>query len=77
MTIRGLLAATFRTYKRAVSPCLPPACRFYPTCSEYAAQAVEVHGALKGSALAVGRLMRCHYGPPYFFEFRWRYSIGL
>ena len=60
MTARGLLAASFRTYKRAVSPFMPPACRFQPTCSEYAAQAVEVHGALRGSVLAAGRLMRCH-----------------
>lgn len=55
-----LLAAAFRGYKRLVSPLLPPACRFHPTCSEYAAQAVESHGVIKGSALAAGRLLRCH-----------------
>jgi hypothetical protein len=60
MRSRGLLAGLFRVYKRVVSPFLPPACRFHPTCSEYAAQAVESHGALKGSALAVGRLLRCN-----------------
>ena len=62
MSARGLLAGCFRAYKRIVSPLLPPACRFHPTCSEYAAEAVEVHGALKGIALAAGRLLRCHPG---------------
>jgi putative membrane protein insertion efficiency factor len=60
MTPSQLLAGTFRAYKRVVSPLLPQACRFHPTCSEYAAQAVEIHGAIKGSALAAQRLMRCH-----------------
>jgi putative membrane protein insertion efficiency factor len=52
--------AVIRVYQRYVSPCLPPACRFYPTCSEYAAQAVTRHGLLRGSWLAVRRLLRCH-----------------
>ena len=60
MTARTVLAASFRAYKRLLSPILPQACRFHPTCSEYAAQAVEVHGVLKGSALAAGRLVRCN-----------------
>ena len=60
MTARRFLAGFFRAYKRVVSPFIPPSCRFHPTCSEYAAQAVEVHGALKGSALASGRLLRCN-----------------
>ena len=60
MTPAQLLAGTFRTYKRVVSPLLPAACRFHPTCSEYAAQAVEIHGAIKGSALAAHRLLRCN-----------------
>jgi hypothetical protein len=47
-------------YKRWVSPVLPTACRFVPTCSEYAMEAVERHGALRGSVLAGGRLLRCH-----------------
>jgi putative membrane protein insertion efficiency factor len=54
------LASVFRAYKRVVSPFMPAACRFHPTCSEYAAEAVEVHGVIKGSALAAGRLMRCN-----------------
>lgn len=46
-------------YKAMVSPFLPPACRFEPTCSEYARQAVEKYGALKGTWLGVKRLLRC------------------
>jgi putative membrane protein insertion efficiency factor len=57
---RTLLAAVFRAYKRLLSPLLPPACRFHPSCSEYAAHAVEVHGVLRGGALAAGRLLRCN-----------------
>ena len=60
MTPRSLLVGVFRAYKRFASPLMPPACRFHPTCSEYAAQAVEVHGVLRGTALAAGRLLRCH-----------------
>jgi uncharacterized protein len=60
MRVRTFVAAGFRMYKRLLSPLMPPACRFHPTCSEYAAQAVEAHGALKGSAIAAGRLLRCN-----------------
>jgi len=49
-----------RGYKRWISPMLPHACRFVPTCSEYALEAVERHGTLYGSWLAVTRLLRCH-----------------
>ena len=49
-----------RGYKRWISPLLPNACRFVPTCSEYAIEAVERHGALHGSWLAVMRVLRCH-----------------
>ena len=49
-----------RSYKRWISPMLPHACRFVPTCSEYAHEAVERHGVLRGSMLALGRLLRCH-----------------
>jgi len=47
-------------YKRFLSPWLPPACRFVPSCSEYAMSAVEKHGAVRGLCMAVGRLLRCH-----------------
>jgi len=49
-----------RAYKWAVSPLLPPACRFVPTCSEYAMEAVERYGALRGGWMAVTRILRCH-----------------
>jgi putative membrane protein insertion efficiency factor len=49
-----------RAYKRFVSPMLPHSCRFVPTCSEYAMEAVERHGVLQGSWLAIRRLLRCH-----------------
>lgn len=49
-----------RMYKRWLSPMLPHSCRFVPTCSEYAIDAIERHGALRGSWLAVARLLRCH-----------------
>jgi hypothetical protein len=65
-----LIAAILTAYKIAISPYLPRSCRFYPTCSEYAAQAVDAHGAVRGLILAAGRLLRCHpfhpggYDPP-------------
>ncbi|HZQ96113.1 MAG TPA: membrane protein insertion efficiency factor YidD [Candidatus Sulfotelmatobacter sp.] len=49
-----------RGYKWMISPMLPPACRFVPTCSEYAMEAVERFGAFRGGWLALGRLLRCH-----------------
>ncbi len=60
MIVRAALAGLLRAYKRFVSPLLPPACRFEPTCSEYAAEAVELHGAARGTLLALSRLARCH-----------------
>jgi putative membrane protein insertion efficiency factor len=55
-----LLTGSIRLYQRAISPLLPPACRFTPTCSEYAVQAIEAYGASKGGWLALRRLARCH-----------------
>ncbi|MBQ3078942.1 MAG: membrane protein insertion efficiency factor YidD [Clostridia bacterium] len=49
-----------RFYKRQISPALPPSCRYIPTCSEYAMQAVEKYGAVKGGYLAARRILRCH-----------------
>jgi putative membrane protein insertion efficiency factor len=57
--IRAAVLAALSGYKRWISPCLPGACRFTPTCSEYAAEAVRTHGVLRGSWLALGRLLRC------------------
>jgi len=58
--MRTILIALIRLYQRAVSPLFPPSCRFLPTCSAYAAEAIAVHGALKGSLLALRRILRCH-----------------
>ncbi|HRP06849.1 MAG TPA: membrane protein insertion efficiency factor YidD [Gemmatimonadales bacterium] len=58
--ISWVLALPIRFYRRWISPALPPACRFSPTCSAYALEALERHGALKGSWLAIRRLARCH-----------------
>ena len=58
--IRAAMIGLLRIYKRWVSPLLPAACRFEPTCSEYAREALEIHGTLRGSGLALRRLLRCH-----------------
>jgi len=52
--------AVLRLYRRFVSPLLPPACRFLPSCSEYSAQAIERHGLVRGALLAAWRLLRCN-----------------
>lgn len=54
------LIAILRLYKRWISPMLPSACRFYPTCSEYMILAIERHGLLRGIGLGTKRLLRCH-----------------
>jgi putative membrane protein insertion efficiency factor len=51
-----------RAYKQAISPWLRPACRYVPTCSEYAMEAVEIHGALRGSLMAMWRILRLAKG---------------
>lgn len=58
--MKRLVLAALRGYKRHVSPLLPPACRYVPTCSEYALEAVERHGVLKGLALAARRVLSCN-----------------
>ncbi|HPF54698.1 MAG TPA: membrane protein insertion efficiency factor YidD [Eubacteriales bacterium] len=58
--MKKAMLALIGFYKRAISPYLPPACRFTPTCSEYAAEAVAKYGVLKGGALAVWRILRCN-----------------
>jgi uncharacterized protein len=55
-----LLLLIIRGYQVGISPFLPPACRYTPTCSAYAAEAVRLHGAGRGSWLALRRLLRCH-----------------
>jgi putative membrane protein insertion efficiency factor len=58
--MRTLITMLLAVYKRWLSPQLPVACRFTPTCSEYAAEAVLRHGALGGTLLALWRLLRCN-----------------
>ena len=65
---RRLLATLIRGYQRFVSPALPPSCRFHPSCSQYALEAVTRHGALKGGWLAARRLARCHPFNPGGFD---------
>lgn len=65
--MRSAALVLLKVYKVALSPLFPPACRFYPTCSEYAAQAIAKHGLLRGGILAAKRLGRCnpwHPGGP-------------
>jgi len=52
--------AALAVYRRFISPLLPPACRFLPTCSDYCAQAITRRGLIAGSGLAIRRLLRCH-----------------
>ena len=58
--MKKLLLFLIRRYRRDISPSRPPCCRFIPTCSTYALEAVEAHGAVKGGALALWRILRCH-----------------
>lgn len=55
-----LLAVPIHLYRWLISPLLPRACRFYPSCSAYAVEALHVHGPVRGSWLALRRLSRCH-----------------
>jgi uncharacterized protein len=76
-----LLTALIRGYRFVLSPWIGGACRYWPTCSEYALEAVETHGALRGGWLMLGRLARCHpYGAggvdPVPATFRWRCACG-
>jgi putative membrane protein insertion efficiency factor len=57
---KTFVLAALRVYKWAVSPLLPPACRYVPTCSEYAMEAVDRYGALRGGWMAMWRVLRCH-----------------
>jgi putative membrane protein insertion efficiency factor len=65
---RRLLASLIRGYQLVISPALPPSCRFTPSCSQYALEAVTRYGALKGTWLAARRLVRCHPFHPGGFD---------
>lgn len=58
--VRQSILVVIRLYRKLASPLLPPACRFFPSCSEYAYLAVEKYGARRGGWLAIRRLFRCH-----------------
>ena len=58
--MKSLMLAAIRFYRRYISPNRPPCCRFIPTCSQYALEAIEKYGALKGGWLALRRISRCH-----------------
>ena len=58
--MKALLLALIRFYRQSISPLRPPCCRFIPTCSQYALEAVERYGAVKGGWLALRRFLRCH-----------------
>lgn len=58
--MREFLMASVRFYRRAISPLTPPSCRYTPTCSAYALEALERHGSLRGAWLALRRILSCH-----------------
>lgn len=58
--MKHLLIGLVRLYKKLISPLLPGACRFIPTCSQYAVEALERYGALRGGAMAIWRVLRCN-----------------
>ena len=63
-----VLRLAIRGYQVAISPVLPPACRYYPTCSNYAIEAIEKYGALRGGWMAARRIGRCHPFSPGGFD---------
>ena len=60
MNVKHILIALVKFYRKYISPLTPPSCRYVPTCSQYALEALEKYGALKGGWLAVKRICRCH-----------------
>jgi len=58
--MRQLLIYLIKLYQKFISPCFPPTCRFYPTCSTYAIQAIEQYGPFRGLLMAIKRIIKCH-----------------
>lgn len=58
--IKHVLINCIRLYQKYISPLKPPSCRFYPTCSQYALEALSKYGAIKGSFMAIKRILKCH-----------------
>ena len=66
--MKHILLAIIRFYRNYISPITPPTCRFHPTCSQYGMEAIETHGALKGSYLTTLRILKCHPFHPGGFD---------
>ena len=66
--MKKLLISMIRFYRRNISPLKPPCCRFIPTCSQYAIEAIEKYGALKGGWLALRRILKCHRFHPSGYD---------
>lgn len=66
--MKKFLLAGIQFYRKFISPMTPPTCRFSPTCSQYGLEAIETHGALKGSYLTVIRILKCHPFHPGGFD---------
>ncbi|MDA1080594.1 MAG: membrane protein insertion efficiency factor YidD [Gemmatimonadetes bacterium] len=66
--MKRALLFVIRLYQGAISPHLAPSCRYFPTCSSYAREAIEKHGALRGAGLAARRIARCHPFRPGGFD---------
>ena len=58
--MKWLLIGFVKAWRKLISPLYGPVCKYYPTCSEYALEALKIHGAIKGSAMAAWRIMRCN-----------------
>lgn len=58
--MKKIFIGFIRGYQKFISPLFPPSCRYYPTCSNYAVQAIQKHGAIKGSIMGMTRILRCH-----------------
>ncbi len=79
--MKTLLLALLRAYQYLLSPWIGGSCRYWPTCSEYSREAIETHGAARGTYMTITRLARCHpYGAggvdPVPAKFRWRCWCG-
>ncbi|HRL10324.1 MAG TPA: membrane protein insertion efficiency factor YidD [Aggregatilineales bacterium] len=66
--MRFLALGAIRFYQRRISPLLPPSCRFYPTCSQYTYEAIQIYGVLRGSWLGMRRIVRCNPLNPGGFD---------
>ncbi len=58
--MKTLFVCLIKFYQKVISPMFPPSCRYYPTCSQYAVEALQKHGFFKGSAMAIWRILRCN-----------------